>query len=83
MNGMTESFELVNDLLAVRFNNASPLELLKKCNAWYAKFNDETIRMHYMGNRMLESQLDLYDKARHRVYGVRFNCIREINSAAR
>lgn len=71
---VTTSFELTNTLIAVRYKAA----LAAKCLEWLNrnKYTDQRIRENYTGNRMLESQLDLFDKAKTRVENVLKNCDR-------
>ncbi len=80
MNGMAESFEIVNAYISVVGKNNGHLDLLKKCNVWLSSFTESALRDEYKGSRMLATQLDLLDKARYRVCAVRRHCIREVSA---
>ncbi len=71
-NYLQESHDLVNALIAVRYKNASASELRQRCLSWISRnaFTKDAIRQEYANNRMLPSQLDLFDKAKLRVENV-------------
>jgi len=75
MSYITETFEISEILITVKYKKGCKNELKAKCETWLNGYQDEVSALLKKGSsRFIHSQLDLLDIAKQKVEGALLNC---------